>query len=159
MPVIRTIPQFLALTPAERGAWRAAFHALELMREGHSLSAAARRAGTTPAVVRSYVNPALGRKGTRWVARPADRLLRPMHVLTEGGIEHEVVVRGSRVASLIGAHWSAIGHYLDTGDASRLSHFRGKRVAGYALETDPDVIDIWERRGELQVEDIYSLTS
>jgi hypothetical protein len=158
VPEVRTIRQFLAMTPAQRDAWRAAFHALNMMRDGLSLAAAARRAGTTPAIVRSYVGPALVRKGRRWVARPADRLLRPMQILAEGGIEYEVVVRGSRAASLIGGHWSAIGYYLDTGDASRLAHFRGKRVAGRTLETDPDVIDIWDRRGELQVEDIYSLT-
>ena len=155
----RTVADLEAMAPHERGANRAAFHALELMREGLTLSKAARHAGTTPASVKRHVGPALQRRGRLWVARPADRLLRVMQVLTEGGVEHEVATRGSRVASLIGAHWSAIGHYLDTGDASRLQTFRGKRAAGHVLETDPDAIDAWERRGELHVEDVYSLTS
>ena len=127
--------------------------------DGLSLTAAARKAGTTSHVVRGYVGPALERRGRRWVARPADRLLRLMRVLSEGGVEHEVATRGSRVASLVGAHWSAIGLYLDTGDASGLAKFQGKRVAGRVLEADPDAIDAWERRGELQVEEIYALTS
>jgi hypothetical protein len=160
MAVIRTLAQHAALSSREQEEWRAAFHALDLMRTSNqSLTSAARRAGTTPEIVRNYVGPALSRQGSRWVARPADRILRVMTVLAEGGVEYEVAVGGSRVASVIGRHWSAIGHHLATGDAARLSEFRGKRVAGYALETDPDAIEMWQRRGELDVEDIYSLTS
>lgn len=155
----RSVADLLAMHPHEREANRAAFHALELMRAGQPLSRAARRAGTTPAAVLRHVGPALERRGGRWVARPGDRLLRVMKVLGEDGVEHEVAVRGSRAASLVGEHWSAIGHYLETGDESRLRRLEGKRVAGITLETDPDAIDRWERRGELQVEDIYSLTS
>ena len=81
-----------------------------------------------------------------------------MTVLGGDGVEHEVSVRGSRAASMVGEHWSAIGHYLKTGDDSRLRKLRGKRVAGIELETDPASIDLWERRGELEIEDIYELT-
>lgn len=141
-------------------ARRAAFHALELMRgRGLSLTEAARRAGTTPASVVAHVRPALAKRDRKWIALPADRLHRSMVLLTEGGVEQQVAVRGSRVASLIGGHWSAIGHYLDTGDATRLERFRGTRAAGYLLEADLDAIDLWQRRGDLNVEDIYSLTS
>ena len=68
-------------------------------------------------------------------------------------------MRGSRSASLVGEHWSAIGHYLNTDDDSRLRALEGKTVAGIPLETDPGLIDEWERRGELEIDDIYDLTS
>ena len=80
-------------------------------------------------------------------------------MLGPDGVEHEVEVRGSRVASLVGAHWSAIAHYLRTGDDSRLRRLEGKTVAGIPLETDPDVIDEWARRGELEIEDVYELAA
>lgn len=149
-------PQTVARRDEER---RAAFHALELMRRyGWPRTRAAREAGISVAALMRHVGSALHKQGSRWVAKPADRLTRAMHVLTEGGVEHDVVVRGSRVASVIGGHWSAIGHYLGTGEASRLAGFRGKRVAGYTLETEPVAIVLWAHRGELDVEDIYSLT-
>jgi hypothetical protein len=80
-----------------------------------------------------------------------------MVVFGEDGVEHGVKVRGSRAASLVGEHWSAVGHFLRTGDESRLIPLRGKSVAGIRLETDPDAIEEWARRGELDIEDVYEL--
>jgi hypothetical protein len=156
---VRGIRQLKALSPLEKETRRAALDALNRMREeGLSLSKAARRAGTTPGAVVRHAGSALEHTGARYRALPADRLLRVMTVLGEDGVEHEVVIRGSRVASLVGEHWSAIGHYLKTGDDSRLRRLKGKRIAGFKLETDPASIDLWERRGELEIEDIYELT-
>jgi hypothetical protein len=129
------------------------------MRAGSSLKEAARRAGTSPAVVLRHVGPALEREQGRYRAKRGDRLLRVMSVLGTGGVVHEVEVRGSRAASLVGEHWSAIDHYLNRGDESRLRRLDGATVAGIDLEADPDVIDEWERRGVLEIEDIYDLTS
>jgi hypothetical protein len=148
------------LRPAERDAVRRAFEALSLMRrERLSLAEAADRAGTTPNAVIRHVGPALERSaGGRYRARPRDRLTRPIEVLTVDGPQ-VVIVRGSGAASLIGSYEAAVGHYLQTGDASRLARFEGKRVAGITLEADPDAIDEWARRGELQIEDIYALAA
>jgi hypothetical protein len=81
-----------------------------------------------------------------------------MVVFGQGGVERAVGVLGSRAASLVGEHWSAVGHFLSTGDESRLISLRGKSVAGIALETDPDAIMEWDHRGELEIEDIYELS-
>jgi hypothetical protein len=156
---VRSLADLEEMHPREREANRASFRALDLMRDGLPFAQAVRRAGTTPAAVIRHVGPALQKRGGRWVARPTDRLLRVMAVLGEEGVQHEVTIRGSKVASLVGQHWSAINHYLNTGDDRRLRALRGKRVAGIVLETDPDAIDVWERRGELTVDDIYSLVS
>jgi hypothetical protein len=154
----RSRAELEALTPSQREANRAAFHALALMRDGRSRAEAVRRAGTTPAAMMRHVGPALQKRGRRWIAMPADRLLRVMQVLGEDG-PAEVSIRGSRVASLISSHWAAIDHYLLTDDAEPLRALSGKRAGGVVLETDPDRIDAWDRRGELAIEDIYSLTS
>jgi hypothetical protein len=157
---IRNRGELTRLHPEEREARRAALDALNLMRrEGLSLKQAAARADTTSAAVLRHAGSALELEGGRYRSRPGDRLLRSMAVLGQHGIEHEVEVRGSRSASLVGEHWSAIHHYLLTGDASRLEALEGRSVAGIPLETDPYVIDEWERRGELEIEDIYDLTS
>jgi hypothetical protein len=157
---VRNQDEAAGLHPAEREARRAALDALTYMRnDGLSLTRAAHRAGATPAAVLRHAGSVLELEGGRYRAQPGDRLLRVMTVLGLDGVEHEVTVRGSRQASHVGEHWSAIDHYRQTGDTSRLERLRGRRVGGITLETDPDVIDWWHRRGELQVEDIYSLTS
>lgn len=147
------------MSPREREDYRSSLHVLELMREGESLTVATHKAGTSPRSVARWVGPVLEKRRGRWVARPADRLARLMKILGEGGVATERVVRGSRAASLVGEHWSAIGHYLDHDDPGRLERFRGKRVAGIALATSAADIDWWDMRSELAVEDIYSLTS
>ena len=65
--------------------------------------------------------------------------------------------RDSALASVVGAHWAAVRHYLETGDESVLRPFRRRRVNGQRLETDPDVIDELARAGEVRFEDIYRL--
>jgi hypothetical protein len=157
---VRNRAELAALHPEEREARRAALDALALMRrEQLSLREAAGRAGTTTAAVHRHASPALELERGRYRARPGDRLLRVMTVVGPGGVQHEVEVRGSRAASLVGEHWAAIGVYLDTGDDTRLRALEGKRVAGIWLETDPDTIEEWQRRGELELDDIYDLTS
>jgi hypothetical protein len=156
--VARSAAALGSLHPSELESRRRALDALSNMRrEGLSLTEAARRAGTTPAAVLRHAGPALEFERGRYRARSADRLLRVMRVLGEGGVEHDVEVRGSRAASLVGEHWSAIGYYLRSGDDSRLRRLEGKKVAGITLEADVDVVDEWERRGELEVETIYEL--
>jgi len=158
--VVRTAGDLALLRPAEREARQAALEAVTYMRtEGLSLRRAAERAGTTQAAILRHAGPALEREHGRYGARSSDRLLRVLAVFGEEGVAHGVEVRSSRAASLIGEHWAAVGHYLDTGDQSRLVSFRGKTVAGVPLETDPLAIEEWWRRGELQIEDIYELGS
>src|SRR5262249_37031770 len=86
----------------------------------------------------------------RIVAKPADRLFRPMEVLNPRGEREMRAVYGSRRASLVGQHESAIERFLTTGDESVLEPFRGKRVAGVELATDPDVIEHAARTGTLE---------
>jgi hypothetical protein len=60
-----------------------------------------------------------------------------MNVYSSRGIV-EVEVPDSDGRSLIGQHTSAVWRYRDTGDTVELDAFRGWRVAGVRLETDPD---------------------
>jgi hypothetical protein len=156
---VRNTGELRRLHPVEFEARQSAFAALALMRrEGLSLRAAAREAGTTSATVLRHAGSAIEQNRGQYTAKPADRLLREMSVLGEGGLVHEVEVRGSRQASLIGEHWAAVQHYLRTGDESRLAAFDGKVAAGIPLETNPDTIDHWAHLGELEINDIYALT-
>jgi len=77
-----------------------------------------------------------------------------MVVYSDGSIV-EVDVRGSRKASEVGAYHAAVGSFLATGDDSRVTRFRGRRVAGVTYETDPTVLEEMARRGQLDMDSIY----
>jgi hypothetical protein len=144
------------LRPTEGLARKQALEAVGLMRrEGFSLTRAASRADTTPAAVLRHAGAALVRSpGGRYQPTPDDRLFRPLRALTTEG-EVELDLPNSRDASLVGRHWAAIGLLLEKSDERTLEGFRGCRVGGFVLETDPDVIEELARRGELRFEDIY----
>ena len=65
------------------------------------------------------------------------------------------------VRSKIGEHHSALGHYLETGDDSRLIELRGTVVRigdqRHRLETDPARIEDLALAGDLEYDDIYVL--
>ena len=143
------------LTPREQEARHRAFEAIsEMRREGVSLKAASHRVGTTPQTVRRYASDALTKEGRRYKATRSDRIYQRMSALSTDGLR-DIDVRGSRARSLVGGHWSAIGRFAATGDVTVLAKFTGKRVGGIELATDPDLIEEYLRRGELDIDDIY----
>jgi hypothetical protein len=152
---IRSAKAFANLTRPQRAAYRRTLDALDRMRRGESLTAAARQAGTTPRTVRRYAGATVKRSGSRY-AVGRDRMYRQMTVVTNTGIEAVGVNR--RESRVVGRYWNAVGRYLRSGDSSELGKFRGVSVGGYELETDLDVIDQLAARGEL-IEDIYALAA
>jgi len=146
-----------ALPPAAREVRQAALDALALARrERIDVGAAAERQGVAVEAVRWWTGDAATKVSGRWRPASADRLYRPMYVYS-GGNMVPVDVRGSKVASKIGAYHSAVQHYLRTGDSTRLGRFSGARVGGVELETDLDVLDELGRRGEFDFESIYRM--
>lgn len=142
--------------PSQEEAYRRSLEALSHMRKGNSLKVATRKAGTTPNTVIKYAGSTLERgPGGRWSAKSSDRLPGlPMNVLTTEGLQF-IAPRSRREASRIGEHNNAIRHFLATGDVSKLKKFKGKKVAGFTFETNPDKIEETGRKGELVFEDIY----
>ena len=127
-------------------------------RQGIDLRTAARREQVPLSAVSFWAADAIADKKGGWHATGADRMFRPMYVYSAGQAV-PLDVRGSRAASTIGRYHSAIGHYLNTGDESRLARFNGQTVGGVELETDPDVIDDLARRGRFDFESIYRMVS
>jgi hypothetical protein len=80
-------------------------------------------------------------------------------VVYSAGVVVDVDVRGSRKASELGAYHAAVAAFLATGDEDVLRPFEGRRVGGYAYETDPSVLEEMARRGQLDMESIYQLVA
>ena len=66
-----------------------------------------------------------------------------------------VAPRSRGESSIAGRYWNAIRRFLETGYTDRLEEFDGVTVGGRQLLTDPDLIEYYARRGELDFESIY----
>lgn len=127
-------------------ARRSALGTLADTRAGIPFEQAARRNNITPQAARYWVGDELG--------TIADRTARQM-VFYADGERVTATVRGSRAASTVGAYQAEIRRWLHTGDPSGLARFKGVKVAGHVLETDPNAIARLARAGQLAVQDIY----
>jgi hypothetical protein len=78
-----------------------------------------------------------------------------MKMLTTRGVRVVEVLAGSDAARAIGQHWNAVKHFLNTGETEALEAFMGMRIGLFRFATDPDQIERWGRRDELDFEDIY----
>jgi hypothetical protein len=132
--------------------------------DGVSLQQASREYRIDPRTVIRLGGSALRKAANgRYAAKPSDRLLRVLQVLTREG-RREVAILDSGLASLAGVHANAVQKYLDTGDASALRKLRrrtitdasGKRVR---LLMDLDQIDILGSAGVLSFEYLYARSS
>lgn len=151
----------LALTRREQESRSRVHGALSIARQnpGRSLSWAAWRAGTTVDAVARHAPGAIERQASgRYRVKAADRDVRVMPVVSGGVLYPRVVIRGSRQASLVGEHLSAIATYLGTGDVEPLRRLEGKSVTGtlpggrlyrFVLETDLDEVAELAFSGEL----------
>jgi hypothetical protein len=153
--------QVLGISEREREARGRVHEALSIARQNphQSLSWAARRAGTTVDAVARHSPTAIERQPSgRYRVKAADRDVRVMPVISGGIVYPRVAVRGSRQASLVGEHLSAIATYLGTGDDEPLRRLEGKSVTGtlpdgrsyrFELETNLDEIAELAFSGEL----------
>jgi hypothetical protein len=144
---VRSRRDLEGLPAGAQQARRQALGALADIRGGTSIEHAASRNNTTPQAVRYWVGDQLD--------RPTDRAYRPMVAYTEGQ-PVEIDVRGSRAASTVGEYHAALKGWLATGDDTLLAPFRGVRVGGVVLETDPEMLRQLAAAGLLAIEDIYS---
>ena len=97
----------------------------------------------------------VNRRSSAQGKREEDSLTREMFVITALGLV-PAKIRGSRKASLLGQHAAAVQHFLRSGDDARLSAFEGKRVAGYELIVDTELLSELARAGALRLDDLYA---
>jgi hypothetical protein len=157
----RTSKEFFAKPKPFQDRWTRATHVISKMRaDGISLRRAARAFGLNPGVVLRLAGPALRKRSNgRYAAKASDRLLRVLAIPTKQG-PGEIALRDSRQATLLAEYWIAVHAYLQTGDASSIKKFRGKRITDATgkrvrLVTDLDELDRLGSAGVLSFESIY----
>jgi hypothetical protein len=163
--VPRTAKQFSALPRQTQDRWIRITQAISKMRSDRlSLREASREYDLDPSVLTRLGKSALRkRKNGKYVAKPADKLLRILPVPSKKGLI-EVAVSDSHEASVIGEFWNAVDRRLRTGDASGLQKLRKKSVTDangkrIPLLTDLDELDRQASAGVLQFESLYGRTA
>lgn len=130
------------------------------VRRGTSLSKASREVGIGSDTVLRYAGSAFIRdQRGRWVTKPTDRLYRNLRWLDQRGLT-VVEPANSREASKLSAYWSAVDHYLLTGDDRPLRRFRHMRLrtrqkVSLDFVTDPKQLERLGYAGQLSFEDLY----
>ena len=95
------------------------------------------------------------------VVKRWDRIKRVMRVNTDGK-ENSVEIRDSRTATVVGRYHNAVKQFLNTGDKTKLSKFRNKKIKDskgklHLLETNPDeIIKINQRIEEPEFYEVYN---
>ena len=140
-------------------AYTRALRTLTRMRDGESLSHAARIEHIKPATVRKYLRGHLRQtaSGKRWNPSKSDRLTDIMNVLTPLG-PIAVPVRGSRQRSRLGRYTTALAKWRrdERGSEAKLKAFAGQTVAGHPLITDVSLLATLEDAGVLGFEELYA---
>jgi hypothetical protein len=132
-----------------------------LIRDGKSLSAAAKEAHVSPERLRRYVHgQGIGeRRGRRWVALP-DKRYRRMLTYSEG--RALTVTVDLSEAQHVGAYMSSVGRFLHTNDTAHLNWFEGLeatdvRGVSHPFETDPNTLYRLAHTGDETFEQIYRI--
>jgi hypothetical protein len=129
-----------------------------------SLNQAARQFDVSPKVVVRLIGAAFRRKRNgQYAVKPSDRLLRVLLVPSKKGLR-EIVVKGSRQASIVGKYSSAVEKFLRTRDAAALRKLRRKSVTDAAgkrvrLLTNFEELENQASAGVLHFESLYGRTT
>lgn len=124
-------------------AWARGLAAINDVRRGKykTVTAAARSEGITVAFIKRTFPGALypSKPGKRLRVRPSDRYSALVEILDNSGTVVHVVAHGSRERELAGQHRAAYLAVLDNKQPSSvLRQFRGKKVGGKKLLTNPN---------------------
>ena len=149
----KNLAQFDKLPRRSQIALENAAHVITRMREGVSLKSAAAEYGIAPKTVQRLAGQALRKtESGHYAAKSSDRLFRPLVVPVHGG-RIEVGVIGSRKSTALSDRLRAQGHFIATGDVSRLRALEGVTILDadgreIAFLTDPEEL---ERQGDLGI--------
>lgn len=154
--------QALASTPTPSVPYEPRLEAgFRWIKDGKSLTAAAKDAHVSPERLRRYVQGQriAERRGRRWVALPDTRQRRVL-MYSEGRAFTVTVDLGG--AREVGAYMSSVGRFLESNDTAHLNWFeegwvndvRGRR---HPFETDPNTLYRLAHTGDETFEQVYRI--
>jgi len=150
------------LTPRQKLLREKSLNVISTLRNSKTktLSETARDNGISADTVIKHTN-AIKKVNRKPVVKKWDRVPRMMRINTNKR-EKSVEILDSRTATVVGKYHNSIKQFLNTGDKSKLSKFRNKKVKdskgkSYKLETNPDeIIKINQRIEEPEYYEVYN---
>ena len=150
------------LTPRQKMLREKSLNVISTLRntKTKTLSETARDNGISAETVIIHTN-AIKRVNKKSVAKKWDRVPRIMRINTNGR-EKSVEILDSRTASVAGKYHNSIKQFLNTGDKTKLSKFRNKKIKDskgklHKLETNPEeIIRINQRIEEPEFYEVYN---
>jgi hypothetical protein len=136
-----------------------ALKALWSMRQGDTLSKAARDNGVTVRTIKRYVGSALiqDRPGGRIRATKNDRLVRYLQIPGSDGRPRDINARSSKAAGEFASYKADINR-LRRGNRHAMDKWHGRKIAGIELVTDPKIL-IDQARKEILPYSLYRFLS
>ncbi len=138
-------------------------HGLKLLKDGRSLSGAARDLGVSPERLRHYLGQTgiVAKTGQRWIVRD-DRRSREMLLFSDG--QARKVLVGPEGASAVGRYMSAVGRFLESNDPVHLKPFVGGSIADvhgaiHPFETRPNALYRLDASGGETFEQVYRIVA
>ena len=132
-----------------------------LIRDGRTLSSAAREVHASPERLRAYLQmqKIAEKRGRRWVPLP-DQRPRRMLMYSDGQLARVKV--DPSVASLVGSYMGQVSRFLETNDPSGLGIFHGHGITDlrgtfHPFETDPNALYRLANTGQQSFEQIYRI--
>jgi hypothetical protein len=129
------------LSERSQSARERSLHVLSAMRHDPNLSLAhaAKLQGVKAATVKKYFSSALRKSAGKFQATKTDRYAVTLYVPDASGNQVPVKTHSSREREQLSQYLRDLGRYL-RGDRRALSKWRGKKIAGVKLVTDPQTI-------------------
>jgi predicted ArsR family transcriptional regulator len=163
LPIYRR--QWDSLIPALQEKRMKSLEVLRKVRQGSSLSSAAKEIGISPSTAKNHLGKALVKSNaSKYQAKPTDKISRSM-VIYRNGKQVAITVKDSKTASTIGQYFNAVREYLNSGDSSGLKKFKKSKIVDsrgkkYRLETTTRKIrDIESKKEGPEFFDIYNTGS
>jgi len=135
--------------------------ALRLIRQGQSITTAAKQTNTSPETLKSKLTEsgAIEKPGRKWLVKGS--LPRRVMIFSRGR-ERIITVGDFKAASLVGKYMSHVGWFVTSNDISHLKPFAMKSVTdingkSYLLETRPNVLYRLSHAGGSSFEQVYRI--
>jgi hypothetical protein len=147
--------RFIPRTARELQILEKALAAISLSRrERLSLPIAAKIEGTRVRTIKRYAPAAIEKRKGEYRVKRFDPIPRSLNIVDPKGM-HPLVVRSSRSASKVGRYMNAVRSFIQKGDSSGLSAFRGKKVAGHKFITSTRRLKQLADAGLLELQRLY----
>ena len=152
------------LSPSKLRSREKALQVITMMRGGKSLAESAKQVGIDSRTVQRHLGNAIVKTARGYIAKARDKISREMFIKAkEMDGDVPIVIKDSRIASIIGRYNNAVRRLLHNADAASLKEFEGVRIKdasglSFVFETNAErILEMEKRKEEAEFFSIYKV--